>query len=141
MYRLSRDWSTYQAYQYLCLNKAPTLTLAHSIDGHKFGGYSTCSFDDSDKEKKDEASFLFSLDKKKKYFKRNISFNSIYCRKGTGPDFYHNFEFDQGDMSKCYCDAGTKNDYWYLDKRELADNNNETKVNLKEVEIYYIDIN
>ena len=141
LYRLSRDGSTYQAYQNLCLNKAPTLTLAHSIDGFKFGGYTTCSFDDSNTNKKDDVSFLFSLDKKKKYFKRNISFNSIYCRKGKGPDFYHNFEFDQGDMSKCYCDAGTTDDYWYLDKRELADNNNDTKVNLKEAEIYYIDIN
>ena len=141
LYRLSRDGDSYQAYQNLCLNKAPTLTLAHSIDGKKFGGYTTCSFDDSDNQKKDEFSFLFSLDKKKKYIKRSSNFNSIYCRRGKGPDFYHNFEFDQGNMSKCYCDAGTANDYWYLEKRELADNIKDTNVNLKEVEIYYIDIN
>ena len=51
------------------------------------------------------------------------------------------FVIDQEDMSKCYCDAGTGDDYWYLDKRELADNYNDFYVNLKEVEIYYIDIN
>ena len=141
LYRLSRDGSSYQSYQNKCLNRAPTLTLVHSVDGKKFGGYTTCSFDDSNKEKKDEFSFLFSLDKKKKYCKRNNNYNSIYCRKGKGPDFYHNFELDQEDMSKCYCDAGTGNDYWYLDKRELADNYNDSHVNLKEVEIYYIDIN
>ena len=47
LYRLSRDGDSYQTYQKLCLNKAPTLTLALSIDDKKFGGYTTCSFDDS----------------------------------------------------------------------------------------------
>ena len=140
LYRLSRDGDSYQTYQQLCLNKAPTLTLAHSIDDKKFGGYTTCSFDDSGQKKKDDYSFLFSLDKKKKYSKRNMNFNSIYCRKGKGPDFKWNFEFDQDNMSMCYCVADTGDNCWYLEKNELADNKNST-VKLKEVEIYYIDFN
>ena len=66
-------------------------------------------------------------------------FNSIYCNKGYGPSFRNNFEFDRANMSRCYCNAGTGNEFWYLEKRELADNNDNT-VKLKEVEIYYIDI-
>ena len=58
---------------------SPTLILIKSKAGHIFGGYTSVTWEQTGIYKKDENSFLFSLDNKKKYpIKKDYIENAIY---------------------------------------------------------------
>ena len=72
-------------------NKGSTLTLIETSDGYKFGGYTPINWDDSDVKFENET-FIFSLNKMKKYTKRKDT-RTLNCSKYFGPivgedDFY-----------------------------------------------------
>ena len=63
-----------------CENKCPTILFFKTAKGERFGGY-TSKIWENNGEKKDEDSFIFSLDRKEKY--KSISKNPcIIGRKG-----------------------------------------------------------
>ena len=71
-----------------CDNKGPTIVLCEELkDGYRFGGYAKEEWDLSGKIKYDRASFLFSLDKNKKYISREGCY--IYGGPNHGPHFGH----------------------------------------------------
>ena len=53
---------------------------------NRLGGYTSINWDCSDKFKTDENAFIFSLTKKK-VFRPNSPYNSIYCSESFGPCF------------------------------------------------------
>ena len=64
-------------------DKCPTLIIVKSKSGYKFGGYTTLTWEQTSDYKKDEYSFLFSLDNKKKYnIKKDKTQYAIYGRSG-----------------------------------------------------------
>ena len=69
-----------------CDNIPNTLTFIKSAGNRRFGGFTTQTWDSSDKYKDDKNAFLFSLDKQKIYPCKN-KFNAIFCRKDGGPNF------------------------------------------------------
>ena len=69
-----------------CDNISNTLVLIKSAGNRRFGGFTTQTWDTSNKWKDDKNSFLFSLDKQKIYPYKNNG-NAIYCYKDNGPAF------------------------------------------------------
>ena len=71
----------------LCDNQTNTLTLIETKNNFKFGGFTESAWSSNKEEKKDNNSFLFSLDKNKKYIKKDKEKSSIYCNPDYGPFF------------------------------------------------------
>jgi hypothetical protein len=88
-----------------CFNKSPTMIFVKTTDNFRFGGYTSVTWPLHDK-KKDEKSFLFSIDKKRKYkIKESEKEYAIY--------FYQDLSFSFG--SGC--------DLYIYDQCTLKDNN------------------
>ena len=99
--RLSRDGDSIETFHKLCDNISPTLVLAESLNGNKFGGYTTCIWDKNGGDKKDDKTFLFSLTKNKIFKKKDINQRDIYCGNSYGPDFGGNDFYFHPTLKKC----------------------------------------
>ena len=88
LYRKSKDGSTPDDFHKKCDNKGTTITFIETNKGYKFGGYTELQWDTYSNCKKDNLTFLFSFNKRKKYpiVKNN---GSIYCYPTNGPRFGH----------------------------------------------------
>ena len=84
LYRLSRDGDKTLKFHELCDNQGPTLTLFHTFDGNKVGFFTPLECDNKSEWKHDMNTFLFSLNKNKKYDKINDQY-SICCANHLGP--------------------------------------------------------
>ena len=79
LYQISRDGDNISTFYNKVKNKYPTLILIKSKSGYKFGGYTTQTWEITDNWKRDELSFLFSLNKQMKYNIKNDQIkNAIY---------------------------------------------------------------
>ena len=135
LFRLSRDGESVDTFHKLCDDISPTLLLVESLNGRKFGGFTTCVWSVNKGGKKDGKTFLFSFDEKKMYKKREESKNErdIYCRKDAGPIFGGNDFYFYQTLKKGY----SSSPYYFLEKNDLAKNTNDD-FDIKEVEIYKI---
>ena len=139
LYRMSEDGPAFSTFHQKCDNQYPVLFLAKAKNGCKFGGYTSIGWNTiSNNYISDEKSFLFSLNKNKKYklLDNYKNYKTIGCYNNRGVDFNNDCYFYQNDMTKCY----SSGNYAYLDGigRVLADNNNNTTFIVEEVEIYKI---
>ena len=66
LYRASKDGDLIKTFHEKCDNKGPTVMIIKTNTGFRFGGYNPLFWDQSG-YKKDILTFIFSLDKKKKY--------------------------------------------------------------------------
>ena len=91
LYKASRDGDGYQDFYNKCEKKGPTITIALTTSGNKFGGYTSLSWQKpnfSNQYYPDNNSFLFSLNKKKKYFQKSLGDSHAVCMwKDRGPSF------------------------------------------------------
>ena len=85
LYRKTRDGSTPNDFHNRCDNKGITITFIETTKGYKFGGYTELEWDKSG-GKKDKSTFIFSINKNKKYIARNNN-DCIYCSSREGPRF------------------------------------------------------
>ena len=69
-----------------CDGKKNVILFVETIEGIKFGGYTSVGFNSNSKYTKDNKAFIFSLDKKKIYNIKKDK-NAIYCLNGYGPSF------------------------------------------------------
>ena len=90
------DGDSNSTFKEKCFNKSPTMVFVKTTDNLRFGGFTSVTWPEKN-YKKDANSFLFSLDKKKKYkIKENQKENAIYyCQNisfcfGSGCDLYIN---------------------------------------------------
>ena len=83
-----RDGFNNKTFFKLCKNKFPTLTLFKTIEGEKFGGYSSISFREEGIFH-DPDSFLFSIDYKRKYKPRQFVDYALNLSRDRGPRFGH----------------------------------------------------
>ena len=86
LFRKTRDGSTPNDFHNKCDNKGITLTFIETTKGFKFGGYTELQWDKSNSAKKDQSTFIFSLNRKEKFLVRNERY-SIYCHNNYGPYF------------------------------------------------------
>ena len=141
LYRLTKDGDSISTFHSKCDNISPTLVLVESLDGYKFGGFTTCTWDITNSDKNDGKTFLFSLNKSQKFDKKYNQHNNrdIYSGDSSyGPFFGYDDLFFIFSMKKCY--SYQSNQYSFLNDKDLA-NNNKDSFEVKEVEVYKIIFN
>ena len=118
----------------LCDNKGPTIIFIETKKGCIFGGYTELNWDTSGQYKTDESTFLFSINNKAKYTRRN-KMCSVYCRKDLAPSFGGDGNPDFYCMDTCkrgnLCSSNT-----FATPKEL--NNGDSSFEVKEMEVYQI---
>ena len=136
LYRLTKDEASYKTFHNKCDNKGPTLTLIQDENEIKTGGYTPLNWDSNSDWKKDNDTFIFNLNNKKKFGKPNKDNTySIYCSDIYGP-WFDNYGFEQKkNMKECKFQRGDS----FLNANEIIPNENKDKYfKVKEVEVYKI---
>jgi len=143
LYRLSKDEdkkdenNNANIFHKKCDEISPTLILIESKNEKKFGGFTTCTWNGYYENKFDGQTFLFSLNKNKKFKKKyNKDDNKdIYANYDDGPYFGSNDLFLSSNMKICY--SNNDRPYSFLENNDLIGKNN-TEIEINEVEIYKI---
>ena len=121
-----------------CDSAKSTLVLVKSANGKRFGGFTSCNWQGNSIEKKDENSFIFSLDKLKIY---NIipGEDAIGCYPNFGPVFlgcqiriYDQFFRNGGTTFEKGVNYETKEDF------ELT--GGLRKFDIKDIEVYSVEL-
>ena len=135
LYRMSEDGTSFSTFHNKCDNQYPALFIAKTKDGYKFGGYTSIGWNSKTEDYlMDKESFLFSLNKKKKYELQENK-KTIGCFNDRGVDFCNDCYFYQTDMTKCYSNG---NYAYLLGKGKVLANNDDNIFIVEEVEIYKI---
>ena len=93
LYKASKDGDNYNDFYRLCENKGPTITIVLTTEGLKFGGYTSISWSNpinegnNTKYYEDKNAFIFSLDKKKKYYPKANDKYQVCMYSDRGPSF------------------------------------------------------
>ena len=87
LYQASIDGDGLINFHSRCDNISNTLVLIQSKGNRRFGGFTSIAWDTSGDSKRDEKSFLFSLDKQKTYSLKSGTRNNILGSSGYGPYF------------------------------------------------------
>ena len=135
----NKDGDTKEAFHRLCDGKCPTIGIIETTKGHKFGGYTTKTWNGNQNESNcisDNYAFIFSLDNKKKY-------NVINSNKAIGTGNGWLLFFGYGENSIVTYDNGCHNEQNYISKgaynfdiqNENGGNHNFT---MKSYEVYEI---
>ena len=133
-YRMTRDGADFDTFHRLCDNISPNLLLIKDDKNNIFGGFTKVSWEKRDCIKNDPESFLFSINKNKKYKQIHNEYTGIYCYSAYGPWFWGgDIGFHSNDMSLC-CSKGTGD---YLDE-SLSTNDPRSYFKVQEVEFYKI---
>ena len=78
IYNSKNDGDSLSKFYEKVANKSPTILIVKSLNGYRFGGYSSVFWKNDSDWYKDDESFIFSLDSKKKYNILKNSINHIY---------------------------------------------------------------
>ena len=138
LYRMTKDGDSFKIFHKVCDNIKPNLILIKSKKGKKFGGFTFENWESCNEGiwKKDNKCFLFSLDKKKIFFKKDINNNdNIYYLNIFGPCFSYDLAFKCRNMKKCT----SWGNMTYLNNKDLAENDN-NNFDVEEVEVFKIEI-
>ena len=93
LYKASRDGDSYQDFYRLCEDKGPTIIIALTTKGYKFGGFTSLSWknphngENKNKYYEDKNAFIFSLNKKRKYYSKIGCNNQVCMWSDRGPSF------------------------------------------------------
>ena len=136
LYKATADSDKAAAFHAKCDEANSTIVLVETDKGKRFGGFTTCSWSGDCVDKKDEDSFVFSLDKMEIY--KNIpGEDAIGCYPKFGPIFlgcqiriYDNAFTKGGTTFEKGLNFNTTEDY------ELTDGDREFKI--KEIEVYEV---
>ena len=142
LYRLSRDGPSIFNFHSKCDYITPTLMLVETQDQNKFGGYTTATWDMFGGVYKNASkTFLFSLNKNKKYYrKNNIKYNGdIFSgTRDVGPWFGIHDLYFYGTMKDCFT-YKYSGQCLFLDGNGLVEQTSiDNSVPVKEVEVYQI---
>ena len=136
IYKASADSDKASVFHEKCDKAKNTIVLVETSDGHRFGGYTTCSWSGDCVDKFDENAFIFSFDKMKTY--DNIPGDeAIGCYPKFGPIFLgcqikinDNAFTNGGTTFEKELNFNTKEDY------ELT--GGERFFNVKDIEVYEV---
>ena len=102
-YRMTRDGVNFDNFHAKCDGISPNLLLI-SDNNNIFGSFAKVCWEKKKCTKNDTESFLFSLNKNKKYYQKHKDYEAIYCYSDYGPWFYGgDIGFHSKDMSLCCC--------------------------------------
>ena len=135
IFRSNIDGDCASTFHQKCDKIRNTLILIKASGNKRFGGFTTETWDGNDINKKDEKSFIFSIDKMKIY---DIipGQNAINCNPDLGPVFLGQIKL----LDKFFTQGGTTStkgkNYKTLEDFEITDG--AEKFGVKEVEVYQI---
>jgi hypothetical protein len=135
IFRSNIDGDCASTFHEKCDKIRNTLILIKASGNKRFGGFTTETWDGNDINKKDEKSFIFSIDKMKIY---DIipGQNAINCNPDLGPVFLSQIKL----LDKFFTQGGTTStkgkNYKNLEDFEITDG--AEKFGVKEVEVYQI---
>ena len=136
LYKASVDGDKASIFHQKCDQAKSTIVLVETLNGKRFGGFTTCSWAGNCEDKNDPQSFIFSLDKMETY--ENIPGDeAIGCYPKFGPIFL-------GCQIKIFDDAFTKGGTTF--EKELNFNTKEDYeltggdrvFQIKEIEVYEV---
>ena len=114
IYKGTRDGDDVKDFHKLCDEISPTLTLAQTKNGNRFGGYTSVALtkNSSDNGIYDPNAFVFSIDKKYKYNTNNPSY-AVRSYASRGPCFGDSCPFYIGNkfLTKNTSYSNPSNDY------------------------------
>ncbi len=141
LYKASRDGDNYQDFYRLCENKGPTITIALTTKNFKFGGYTSLSWKKPNNGDniyyEDKNAFIFSLNKKKKFYPKINDKYHVCMWSDRGPSFGGGNDFQlsnnclHNNDSYNYCQNTYK-----IENYEL--NGGEKNFTVKDYEVYSI---
>ena len=142
LYRLTRDGPSIFNFHSKCDYITPTLLLVETQDQNKFGGYTTATWDMFGGIYKNASkTFLFSLNKNKKYYRKsNIKYSGdIFSgERDIGPWFGIHDLYFYGTMKDCFT-YKYSGQCLFLDGNGLVEQTSiDNSVPVKEVEVYQI---
>ena len=142
LYRLTRDGPSIFNFHSKCDYITPTLLLVETQDQNKFGGYTTATWDMFGGIYKNASkTFLFSLNKNKKYYRKsNIKYSGdIFSgERDIGPWFGIHDLYFYGTMKDCFT-YKYSGQLLFLDGNGLVEQTSiDNSVPVKEVEVYQI---
>ena len=134
LFRMSRDGANCFNFHRLCDNKGETLILFQTDKNYIFGAYSPLNWTSPQSGEycnpNDNLTFLFSLNKMKKY--KKISGNTLRAQKDLGPLFGNGTDLGiKSDMK-----SGWSNNGSFLKERDLT--NGESSFHLSEMEVFQV---
>jgi hypothetical protein len=143
IYKSSIDGDNVKKFHYNCDGEENVLIIIETLEGLKFGGFTSVGFDGNGYELRDDKAFLFSIDKQKIYdiIQGN---NAIYCNRRFGPIFcsktdssaYSIFIPDRYLTNKS---TTTKKCFCYTMKENFEINNGKKEFLIKELEVFRVD--
>ena len=134
LFSTSKDGFEPSEFHKFCDNKGPTIIFIETTKGYIFGGYTELDWDISGSYKADESTFLFSINNKSKYTRKNRQC-SIYCRKDLAPSF--GGDGNQNIFCRNSCKAGQIcSQNTFANKEDL--NNGDKNFEVKEMEVFQI---
>ena len=138
IYKASTDSDKAEAFHYHCNNARNSIVLVETINGKRFGGYTSQSWEGNEIEKQDPNAFIFSLDKMETY---DIlpNKNAIACYPNFGAVFL-------GCQIRIY-DEAFKNGgstffkgVTYMTNEDYELSGGENQFGIKEIEAYKVTI-
>ena len=112
------------------------------MNGTAIGFFSPLEFDSNYSDfKRDMNTFIFNLDNQTK-FEKIKNDGSVYCKNTFGPYVAYFGMFDGGvkNMKQCYYNPNSTKDKFKNGNNIIPDDNNTVTFDLKEVEIWKINI-
>ena len=143
LYKASRDGDSYRDFYRLCENKGPTVTIALTTKGYKFGGFTSLSWKNPNstsshnKYYEDKNAFIFSLNRKKKYYPKKYEKSHVCMWNDRGPSFGGGNDLTLN--NNCLHNNNSYNDCpftYETEKYEL--NGGEKNFTVKDYEVYSI---
>jgi len=136
IYKATVDSDSAESFHYHCNRAQNSVVLIETINGKRFGGYTTQSWEGDGEEKKDPNAFVFSLDKMESY-KVIPQKEAIGCYPNFGPVFL-------GCQIRIY-DNAFKNGgstftkgVTYLTNEDFELSGGEKQFGVKEIEVYSV---
>ena len=136
IYKASTDTDTAKAFHDNCDSAKNTIVLVETVNGKRFGGYTSKSWDGDCIDKKDPNAFIFSLDKMETYGVI-LEKDAIGCYPDFGPVFL-------GCQIRIYDNAFTKGGSTfvrgvsYLTNEDYELTGGEKLFGVKEIEVYEV---
>ena len=138
--------NNYQDFYRLCENKGPTITVALSTKGYKFGGFTKLSWKNpnngngNNKYYEDNEAFIFSLNKKRKYYPKLEQKHYAVCMwSDRGPSFGAGNDLNL--YNNCLHNNNSYNNCPYTYQTEKCElNGGEHNFTVKDYEVYLLEL-
>ena len=139
IYKATTDSDKAEAFHYQCNSARSSIVLIETVNGKRFGGYTSQSWEGDGIEKKDPNAFVFSLDKMETY---KVLPNKAAI--GCYPDYGAVFLGCQIKINdEAFKNGGTTftKGVTYLTKEDFELSGGEREFDIKEIEVYKVSIN